>query len=123
MGGGKMMLVPRDVFLNESCPENDISKMVRGKKDFDLQNGFIKLYDQDPDTFTAFLDFLQHPDEIYLPEDEEKVQKLIEIAQYFNVDAMKKKIKERQIIENSGTSNSNVLTFRSQQNANDAIAK
>ena len=102
--GNKKQLVPRDTFMSEGCPANDITRILREEKDFMPQFGFISIPEADQDAFDAFVDFLELRDELMLPRDSEALESVLKLAQGIlikicNVGELLAKIKYVQVWE------------------------
>ena len=95
--GGKQILVPKEKLMGENSPRSFLSKMIDGSKDFEIENGFLKL-DLDPEIFESLVDYLANKDLFEMPETPEELQKLADAARKLGVTDLLDECKKQEIL-------------------------
>jgi len=98
IGTHTKQLIPREVFIHDKCPENDVSLYLKGEKEFTPICGFIQVPETDADSFDAFVDFLEDPESAMLPHNSEELDALLKFASSIGCEALNRKCEEQKII-------------------------
>ena len=111
---GKQILILKENLTRENCPVNMLSQMIDGSKDFEIENGFLKL-DMDPDVFETIVDYLTNNDNFEMPESAEELRKLSTAACKLEVNALIEDCKKQEIL--ASIPKPDVFTFSSLSDA------
>ena len=78
--GDRRCLITREIFMADNCPKNDVSRMLKGEKEFELEDGFLPIGNHDEAVFEILLDFLKCSREFELPFRSFELEKVMRIA-------------------------------------------
>jgi len=98
---GKRLLIPKIIFMGEKCPANDITRMLKGEKDFKPDNGFLPLPQVDERSFEIIIEYLGSPDECELPDDSQDLERLIAAAKILHVDDLITHCREQRVLNDA----------------------